>query len=722
MRCRVLVPRAGPGFYDYRLPPGLAVRPGDFVRVPLRRSEVTGVVWDPAPESARRLPPEKLRPVRERIAQPGLPDLHRRFLDWATRYTLAAPGALLRLSLSSPSLLAASPPRPVLALNPDPPAFRLTAPRARLLAAARKNPAPAAQLARAAQVSPAVVAGLRRCRALIPQTSPPDAEPRPIPALNNLRLSPRQQQIARQIRARFAPAAFAPCLLDGVTGAGKTEVYFDTIAAALEQGRQALVLLPEIALADYFLDRFQACFNAAPALFHSALGPGPRRRVWQGVLNGRLRVVIGARSALWLPFKNLGLIVVDEEHDAAFKQEDGVFYQARDMAVARAFLGKIPVVLSSATPSLESLVNAGRGRYAHFRLPARHGGARLPAIEALDMRRQRLPKERWLSARLQDEIARTLRRGEQTLLFLNRRGFAPLMLCRACGHRFACPDCTAWLVAHLRPGALLCHHCGHRRALPSVCPACRATGKLAACGPGIERIAAEAADLFPQARITCLARDLPPEPDRRAAIFADMRARRIDILIGTQIIAKGLHFPHLTLAGIIDADLGLANGDLRAAERSWQLLQQVAGRTGRARHPGRALLQTYMPDHPMIRALTAGERETFLARESAQRQKMQLPPFGHLAAIIVSGAALAPVEQAARALAAHAAKTFPASVRLLGPAPAPLARLRGRHRLRLLIKAATASGLHACARELQSRCPPPAGVRIAIDIDPYHFL
>jgi primosomal protein N' (replication factor Y) len=387
------------------------------------------------------------------------------------------------------------------------------------------------------------------------------------------------------------------------------------------------------------------------------------------------------------------------------------------MAVVRGRLAAIPVVLASATPSLETLRNAQAGRYRRLHLPERHGGAALPRIEAVDMRADAPPRGRWLSPPLANALADTLERGEQALLFLNRRGYAPLTLCRACGHRLECPNCSAWLVEHRLSRELRCHHCDHRAAVPAACPACAAAESLVACGPGIERLAEEVAARFPACRLAVMASDTVHGPGAAADLVAAVLERRIDVLVGTQMVTKGHHFPHLTLVGVVDADLGLAGGDLRAAERTYQLLFQVAGRAGRAERPGRALLQTYAPRHPVIEALVAGDRDAFVACELAARRTGGMPPFGRLAAVIVSGADA----EAARGCAALLGRTAPRGdgVTVLGPAPAPLALIRGRHRFRLLVKGTRP--LQPLLVRWLAAVRPGRGVRVRVDVDPYSF-
>jgi primosomal protein N' (replication factor Y) len=731
-RIRVLLPLPFPGPLDYLAPAeGPAAEPGSFVRVPLGPRDLAGVVWEGTGEE---LPAERLKPVLEVLPTPRLPRELRRFVERVAAYTLASPGAVLRMTMSVAEALL--PPRPrrlcmisaagLAALAESPAALesarRLTPARRRVLNAARDGPGlPAAELARLAGCGAGVVRELVAIGHLDEHLAP--AEP-PAPAMPDWQrsgpaLSPDQQVAARRLVAAVETGGFGVTLLDGVTGSGKTETYFAAIAAALAAGRQALVLLPEIALGAQWLDRFVARFGAMPAQWHSDLRDAERRDTWRVVAAGRARVVVGARSALFLPFPDLGLIVVDEEHDPSYKQEDGVCYQARDMAVLRASLAGIPIVLVSATPSLETVVNVARERYRRVSLPRRHADAELPATRLVDMRRERTEPGRFLSPPLVGELAATLAAGEQALLFLNRRGYAPLTLCRACGHRFQCPNCSAWLVAHRFTGRLQCHHCGHAEAVPPCCPECLTAGALVPCGPGVERLHEEVAARFPEARVALMVSDLLPGPRAAADLARAMLEGRYDVLIGTQIVAKGHHFPMLTLAGVVDADLGLAGGDLRAAERTYQLLHQVGGRAGRAERPGRVLIQTWMPEQPVMQALAAGDRDRFLAAEAEARRQAGLPPFGRLAALIVAAEAAEAADFAAGALA-RAAPHFP-GVTVLGPAPAPLAVLRGRHRRRFLVKTGREVNLQAVVRDWLSRVRVAGAVRLQVDIDPYSF-
>jgi primosomal protein N' (replication factor Y) len=550
--------------------------------------------------------------------------------------------------------------------------------------------------------------------------------PRPVvaaadPAFRLPALSDDQRRAAGMLREPVEAGGFAVTLLDGVTGSGKTEVYFEAVAAALEKGHQVLILLPEIALTHAFLERFQDRFGAKPAEWHSDLPPRMRERVWRQVAEGTARVVAGARSALFLPFQQLGLIVVDEEHDPAYKQEDRVFYNARDMAVVRGHIGGFPVVLSSATPSVESRVNAEQGRYRHAMLPARFAEAALPDLKAIDLRRSPPARGGFLSPVLLDEVGRTLEKSEQSLLFLNRRGYAPLTLCRVCGHRFGCPVCSAWLVEHRFRGQLVCHHCGHTEKRPEACPECGTFDHLVACGPGVERIAEEVVAAFPEARTIVLSSDIVGGVRRLRLELEAIANGDADIVIGTQLVAKGHNFPNMTLVGVVDADLGLANGDPRAAERTFQLLSQVTGRAGRTGRKSHGLLQTYQPDHPVMQAIVSGDAERFYQREIAERERAGLPPFGRLAGVIVSAATRAEAEGHARALRRAAPQD--AAIMVLGPAEAPLALVAGRHRFRLLIQGERRTDMQAFIRAMLTDGPRPRGsVRVQVDIDPQSFL
>jgi primosomal protein N' (replication factor Y) len=713
----VLLPLPVAGPYTYRVPAELRARPGDFVLVPLGKRRAVGVVWGAADAAIAE---GRLKAALARLEAPPLPDNLRRFVDWVADYNFTTPGAVLRMCMSAPDALEAPPAR--LGWVSAGPAPRITAARQRVLAVlADGRPRATAELAELAGVGVAVVQGLVATGAL---ESVPLAEasafPPPDISRQGPRLSPPQVAAAAALVGAVDQGGYSVTLLEGVTGAGKTEVYFEAIAQAIRRGKQVMVLLPEIALTAQWLDRFVARFAVRPAVWHSDLGKAHRRRVWRAVADGGARLVVGARSALFLPFPELGLIVVDEEHDASYKQEEGVIYNARDMAVVRAKLAGVPAILVSATPSLETVVNCQRGRYRRLLLPERFAGASLPAITALDLRQFPPPPRRFLSPPLVAAIGETIKAGSQAMLYLNRRGYAPLTLCGTCGHRMRCPNCTAWLVEHRRQKNLLCHHCGHMQGMPHACPACATEGTLRACGPGVERLAEEIAADFPDARVAVMASDTIAGPAAAADMVHRIIAGQVDLIIGTQIVAKGHHFPRLALVGVVDADLGLAGGDLRAAERTFQLLTQVAGRAGRESRVGRAILQTFMPEHPVMQAIIANDAAGFIAAESAGRQAAAMPPFGRLAALIVSGADQEKAAATAQDLARRAPRQ--ADVTVLGPAPAPLARLRGRYRFRLLLKAGRDTDVQAVLHAWLDPIRLPHAVRLAVDIDPYSFL
>lgn len=724
VRVSVLLPVALDQTYDYAVPDDVSVEPGAFVLVPFGPQTRIGIVWDVPVGPEAPLAEKKLKAITERLDVPPLPASSLRFAEWLARYTLAPLGMVARMMMGASAIF--DPPKPRSGVRrPDsgPVQIRMTPARQRVLEVAADGLVRAkSALAAEAGCSTGVVDGLVAAGCLVEVAIPEKKHPAPDARHATVAFSGEQEVAVHALRSAIDADNFSVSLLDGVTGSGKTEVYYEAVARALERGRQALILLPEIALTSQFMARFRERFGCQPAEWHSALPAPERGRVWRAAATGEARVVVGARSALFLPFENLGLIVVDEEHDAGFKQEDRVHYQGRDMAVVRGSLGGFPVVLASATPSIESHVNARTGRYRHLSIPGRYSGIELPQVTAIDLRKEPPEKGRWLAPPLVDALTNTLAAGQQSLLFLNRRGYAPLTLCRACGHRFECPQCTAWLVEHRFRGRLNCHHCGFSLPLPETCPKCGAVDSLAACGPGVERIAEEISERFPSARLALLSSDLIPGLIEMRQVISRIEQGEADIIIGTQIVAKGHHFPGLALVGVVDGDLGLAHGaDPRAGERTFQLLHQVTGRAGRTFAQGVGLVQTYMPDNPVMQAIISGDRESFLAREIEIRRAGQLPPFGRLAAIIIS----ARDKDVAARVARDVAQRAPAAERIqvLGPAEAPIAIIRGRHRWRLLVKAPRELDIQTYLRAWQAALPPFKGdVRIMVDIDPYSFL
>jgi primosomal protein N' (replication factor Y) len=715
-RAGVLLPLPLPP-YDYKLPRGVVARRGLVVSAPLGPRESLGVVWGKAEGVVGD---NRLKEATPLEGQPILPTGLCDFVDWVAQYTLTPPGLVLAMALRSRQAFEAEIPRTAYAKTDALPK-RMTPARQRVLEIAADGLARSVpQLAEEANATPAVVRGLIEAGALgeveLPefppfQTLDPDFAR---PTLNT-----EQDLAAHLLRAGVAGHRFAVSLLDGVTGSGKTETYFEAVAEALRREKQTLILLPEIALTVQFLDRFAERFGVRPAEWHSDLTQKERRRVWRAVLSGEARVVVGARSALFLPFAALGLIIVDEEHEQAYKQEDGAIYHARDMAVVRGRIEHCPVVLASATPSLETYVNATGGRYAHLKLHRRHGVAIMPEVRLVDMREAREPGT-FLSPPLREALAVTLGAGEQAMLFLNRRGYAPLTLCEACGHKMTCPNCSAWLVEHRYRKRLICHHCGFETATPPLCPQCGEAGTLAACGPGVERVAEEFKSVFPDARVAIASSDTMHGPLETQAAIRAMAKRETDVLIGTQIVAKGHHFPQLTLVGVVDADLGGSDGDLRARERTFQLLHQVAGRAGRAEKPGLVLMQTRNPDDAVMRALAAADRDAFYEQERKYREATHAPPFGRLAAIILSSHDGDAVRSAGRALA----KAAPAArgVKVWGPTPAFYSLLRGQTRERLLVQAEKYVDIQAYLRAWLAAATFAKSVRLTVDVDPMSFF
>jgi primosomal protein N' (replication factor Y) len=718
---RILFVLPLPEPFDYAVPEGMDVAVGSYVTAPLGQTERLGVVWEMLGDGAAA--GRELKPVLSVYDVPPMPAAMREFIAWAAKYTVSHPGHVLGMTLRARGGLLPSPTETVFHLTGEV-GVKLTDARRRVLDAAEEVGAlNAAALAAAAGVSSGVVKGLATAGALRAEEMAADLPfAVPQPDLPGAVLTGEQAEAAEALRGAMRAGGFAAFLLDGVTGSGKTEVYFEAIAEALrvDPDAQVMVLLPEIALTQAILSRFEERFGAAPAPWHSGLSDKERRRTWRETAHGRARIVIGARSALFLPYANLKLIIVDEEHDGSYKQEDGVTYHARDMAVMRAKLEGAGVVLASATPALETMVNAEAGRYARLMLAARPGMARLPDVELVDLRKAPPAKNHWLSPHLIHALKDTLAAGEQSLLFLNRRGYAPLVICKACGERLKTPGTENWLTEHRYSGRLVCHVTGYSIPKPSVCPACGAKESLIGVGPGVERVAEEVRVLMPQARIEIFSSDTAMGGDATRGIIERMETGEIDVLIGTQIVAKGHNFPNLTLVGVVDADSGMKGGDLRAGERTYQLLSQVAGRAGRAERPGRALVQTYAPDNPAMLALADGDRDGFLQIERDVRAELGLPPFGRLAALIVSAPSADSVDEAARDISLAAPNGE--GIELFGPAPAPITVLRGRHRRRFLVKSPRNIDLSAYMAAWMARLKLPRPVRVSVDIDPYSFM
>ncbi|QDH13374.1 primosomal protein N' [Formicincola oecophyllae] len=754
-RAAVLVPRPFPGPLDYSVQ-GQAPAPGTLVHVPLGRGkgrEVVGCVWDTPQERSSTLAATamggavaaaRLKPLGSPLpGVPPLPATLRRFVDWVADYTMSPPGMVLAMAVRAP---VQTPPRqPVPGWRPvapeKPPGLTgaaATPTRLRVWAAAGQGTAKTVpELASAAQCGVAVVRGMINKGWLVQAEHSGAVNPTPQPDYERPTLSDDQRKAASLLVSQVDKAVFSTTLLEGVTGSGKTEVYFEAVEQALRMGRQVLVLLPEIALTAQWGSRFEKRFGCAPLIWHSALGGRARTDVWMACATGQARVVVGARSALFLPFADLGLVVVDEEHEATYKQEEGVLYHGRDMAVVRARLAGAPCILASATPSLETRANVEKGRYGHVLLPRRHGGALMPAVKLINLTKNLPAPGQWLSQPLRDAVSQTLDRGEQALLFLNRRGYAPLTLCRHCGYQFECPHCSAWMVEHKSHQRLTCHHCEHSEPAPAFCPQCGESDMLAAIGPGVERIHEEARRLWPHAELLCLASDEMKSPESLRQAIERVASGQTNLIIGTQLVAKGWHFPHLTTVGVVDADLGLNGADLRAGERTMQLLQQVAGRAGRAERPGTVWLQSWDVRHPLMQAMAHDDMAGFLEAEKAARAPGFWPPFGRLAALVVSAPIAEQAEEMAQLVASVGPHGVP-GVQILGPAPAPMAFLRGRHRQRLLLKTQRSVALqpllrqwlakvaevekeHSAGRQAKS-LSWQGDVRLTVDIDPVSFM
>lgn len=719
-RARVILFNSALGPLDYRVPADMEVEPGSLVEAPLGPRRMLGVVWEEEAFNVETVGDNRLRNLLHVYPIPPIAKPLRELVLWTADYYLAHPASVLRMVVPGSAL--GQPGRPIIEYRANgtlPP--RMTAQREQAMERISDTQGTLRELAAVAEVSEAVVRGLIKAGAFDRVEVATDQPfPGPDPDFAPPALSDAQQAAATQMVDAVCAHDFRPFLLDGVTGSGKTEVYFEAIAQAIREGRQILVLLPEIALTEPFLTRFTARFGCEPVTWHSGMRSSERRRAWHAIASGEAQVVVGARSALFLPYAKLGLIVVDEAHETSFKQEDGVHYHARDVAVMRGKFEGCPVVLASATPAIESRVQVEAGRYEELTLPSRFGAAILPDIKAIDMRDDPPDRGMWLAPKLVAALADRLDKGEQSLLFLNRRGYAPLTLCRTCGHRFQCPNCSAWMVEHRLVRRLACHHCGHVMPPPDACPECKDEDSLVACGPGVERIADEVTALFPTARVAVVTSDTLWSPAKAAEFVAQMEAGAIDIIVGTQLVTKGYHFPELTLVGVIDADLGLEGGDLRAAERTFQQVAQVAGRAGRGEKPGEVFIQTRLPTAPVMEALISGEREDFYRAETDARRHAHAPPFGRFAGIIISSEDAELAQRIARDIGEAAPQCD--DMHIYGPAPAPLSMLRGRHRHRLLVHAKRNFAMQDAIREWLGAIEWPSKVRVTVDVDPYSFV
>ncbi len=719
----LLLPVALDKELTYSVPERITLGFGDIVEVGLgKQGKQLGVVWSESGDS--KVPADKLKPIRNRREVLPISKNLRQFIDWVADYTLAARGNVLKMTLCSEDALENPKPKRVFSVA-DVHGGKMTELRQQVIDFLQSAQAPQtlAQMKEALGINYSVLEKMVAKNMLAESFVQPDDGAVPALSLSpaSRTLSDKQLAAAQVLAQKLEQKEFSATLLDGVTGSGKTEVYFYAIRKVLEQKEgQALVLLPEIALTAQLLSRVKREFGIEPVVWHSGISPKKRAEYWRSVQTGAARLVIGARSALFLPYKSLQFMVVDEEHDASYKQEEGVLYHARDMAVVRASIEKIPIVLASATPSLETVVNVEQGKYHELTLPSRFGEAVMPSVEIVDMRSHRVNASSWISEPLKTAMAETLAKGNQVLLFLNRRGYAPLTLCRACGHRMQCPNCSAWLVEHRMPPKMLCHHCGFQRGIPSACPECHQAEHMAACGPGVERLREEAQSLFPQCKVVMLSSESTAAAGALESLVQSIESGEADIIIGTQMVAKGHHFPLLTLVGVVDADLGLAGGDLRAAERTYQLLHQVAGRAGREKEPGRVFIQSYMPENAVIKAMAGHSRDAFMQEERSSREMLSSPPFGRMAAIILSGKKEAVVKKAGHVLMQQMPRQE--GLVALGPVPAPMALVRQQFRYRILLKATKQFPLQKAIRYVLRHAKISPSERLKIDIDPYSFM
>lgn len=708
--------------FDYRIDDDVEL--GEIVRVPFGREAQIGVVWKKGKSS--KLDDAKIKPVMERINFPPLHVELMKFIEFVAAYNMAFTGLVLRMVLSVRGVFDNPKMTVLYELSGKTLAeagLKNSDARWRVMDFLKAMPFNRQEIAAGAGVGQSVIRAMIDAGVLRPvlienkrQFAPP------VPDFQKVKLT-REQQAAADELVRKVGHGFRVTLLNGVTGSGKTEVYFEAAAEAFRQGKQVLILVPEIGLTSQWLGRFEKRFGVKPAKWHSALGNNERVDTWKAVCQGEARIVIGARSALFLPYADLGLIVVDESHDQSFKQEDVVNYQGRDMAVMRAKFEQIPIILSTATPDLETVANVESGKYDELRLTSRYAEAALPDIKIIDLKSDKPIRGSWgvswLAPTLVEQIKNNFEEGGQTILFLNRRGYAPLIVCRDCGHRIQCPNCTAWLTEHRGAGRLVCHHCGYMIPIPKECPECHSESGLTACGPGVERVAEEVKYRFPTARVKVLSSDITTNFKEVSEVIREMEDGKVDILIGTQILAKGHHFPALTLVGIVDADLGLMGSDLRASERTFQLLSQVSGRAGRGEKKGTVYLQTLYPENAVLQALVANDAEKFLTLEKKTRRILKMPPYGRLASVIVSGARREDAEKTAILLGQAAFNG--AEITTLGPAPAPIFMLRGKYRYRLLLKTGKNVKIQDLVREWLKRVKVPGTVRVEVDIDPYSF-
>ena len=726
---KVLIPNVINTGYDYRLTCDADI--GSFVRCTVMKRQYIGVIIGVGDSN---LDKSKIKPIIEVC---NLGRLSADDIDWIfkmSQWTLMAPGAVLRLIINVPD--AFNPPvvEQLYSYNFDT-TIKMTESRQRICDAFQSNDNDSMSvndIINIAHVGTSVVKNMIKNGVLIPVDSrekTSETYKYDYFDTGSVVLNDEQQSAANAIADAMNKNEFSVHLLDGITGSGKTQVYFDSVLRAYNNGKSVLLMMPEIALTAQFMDRFTKRFGAPPVVWHSNLTAARRRNIWRGVAKGDIRIVVGTRSALFLPWQNLGLIVVDEEHDTSYKQEDMGNYHARDMAILRGKIAKFPIVLASATPSFETLHNVALGKYIRLRLMSRFGGAQLPTIETIDMRIERPESYRpdkdstqetqgYLSPTLCDAISENLNQHKQVMLFINRRGFAPIVQCKKCGWVAECPDCSIGLNYHKHLGKLVCHMCGKMSDLPNKCPQCG--NDVSMRGAGLEKIEQEISVKFPNATVALVSSDTIISRESLERVVHKMENGEIDIIIGTQILAKGHHFPNLTLVGVIDADMGLFGTDFRAGEHTFQQLFQVAGRAGRGEFPGRVLLQTYQPEHPVITAICAGNRDEFMESDMQSRRAAKMPPFGQLIAVIVES----DKEQVLQKYCKQLSNVAPNLVggKIMGPIAAQIYQIRNWYRMRFLISGDARANLQPIVRAWLDKIKQPANVRVKIDVNPQNFM
>lgn len=659
---KVVLPLASDG-YDYIVPENLELCVGDFVRVPLRNKEEVGVVF-----SEKKEPLDydisRVRKIISKVKNYKLLPTQIEFVLRVADYNLTQVGNVLKMVMGFDEV------------------FSSTIPRVKKT---NYNPT---------YVSP--------------------------------ELSPEQKN-AVDVLSKKLGAGFSVSLLDGITGSGKTEVYFNVINEALKKPEaQVLIMLPEISLTGQFLSKFKDRFGILPVLWHSSVTKAQRRDNWKAIISGDARVIVGTRSSLFLPYKNLSLIVLDEEHDGSYKQEEGVIYQGRDMAVLKSMVDKIPIILASATPSIETINNVNLGKYSVVKLTSRFGSAVMPDVELIDMRQNQPAKESWgkawLSSILVKQIEEKLSAKEQVMLYINRRGYAPLVLCGKCGHRIQCSNCNVYLTAHNKDDTrCCCHHCGYSMRLPKVCPKCQAEDSWTLCGPGIERIEEEVKNRFPTASVETISSDIITSQTRLNEIISKIAKSEVDIIIGTQILVKGHHFPNLTLVGVVDGDMSFSSSDLRANENTFQLLTQVSGRAGRDVKKGNVVIQTYNPENSVMQAIKNNDREAFVKQELIDRQNAMMPPFSKLGALILSSKNKLVLEN----VCAKLRQKMPVgldNIQVYGPIDSPLSYLKNNYRKRFLLVVDRKIKIQDILKRWVSMVNIPSSVKLKVDIDPYNFM